>query len=142
MSENAAYPLTVYYDASCPLCKAEIESLKAMDEQGCLELKDCSGAGFCDADAEQDSISQPSMMRAMHVRDADGNWHQGIDSFIAVYRAVGMERVARMYSNPKLRPLWDRLYPWVARNRQWLSKFGLHRPFAWLIRRGGHHAGD
>jgi predicted DCC family thiol-disulfide oxidoreductase YuxK len=40
------YPLTIYYDASCPLCATEMHALKRNDAAGVLELVDCSAPEF------------------------------------------------------------------------------------------------
>lgn len=133
MSSN--YPLTVYYDASCPLCRAELHALKSTDYEGRLELRDCSTPDFADTSAESDGISRDAMMKAMHVRDARGHWYRGVDAFVMVYRAAGIERMVRLWAHPRLKPWWDRIYPWIARHRQIMSYLQLHRLFGWIVRR-------
>jgi len=118
------YPLTVYYDASCPLCTAELETLKARDEDGLLHLVDCSKGVVAFED-----VTQEQMMARIHARDATGRWLRGMDVFAAVYRAAGLWTFARLYASRWLRPLFDRLYPWIADNRQMLSRLGLSRLF-------------
>lgn len=46
MTPAPALPLTVDYDASCPLCRAEMEAMKARDARDVLRLVDCSSPGF------------------------------------------------------------------------------------------------
>jgi predicted DCC family thiol-disulfide oxidoreductase YuxK len=43
---SVAYPLTVYYDATCPLCVAEMGAMKARDTTDRLNLVDCSPQAF------------------------------------------------------------------------------------------------
>ena len=38
------YPLTIYYDASCPLCAAEMHALRDEDHACRLRLVDCSAS--------------------------------------------------------------------------------------------------
>ena len=38
----ATYPLTVYFDATCPLCTAEMGAMQARDSAKRLRLVDCS----------------------------------------------------------------------------------------------------
>lgn len=128
------YPLTVFYDASCPMCASEMQALKNLDRESRLELVDCSASDFSDEGLRAEAITRSALMRRMHVRDAHGRWMVGVDAFEAVYRAAGLERAARLWANPRLRPLFDRLYPWIARYRQPLSRLGMNALVKRLIR--------
>jgi len=136
----APYPLTVYYDASCPLCAAELHALRDCDDRGRLRLVDCSGPGFRDPAVTAAGLDVAALMRLIHARDAGGAWYRGVDVFVLIYRAVGIETIARLWAHPWLRPLWDRLYPQVARHRQLLSRLGLHPGFGWYLRRAARRA--
>lgn len=115
-------PLVVYYDASCPLCRTEIELLSS-SKPGALALCDCSSVEFDDTEARNRGVTQRQLMRALHVRDASGRWHIGIDALAAVYDAAGFTRVSRLLANRSLRPLWQRCYRWFARHRHVISTF-------------------
>lgn len=135
MKPQTEYPLRIYYDASCPLCRAELHSLKTRDEAEALELVDCSGSGFSDPDLQQAGIAVGTAMARIHARDAHGRWFDGVDVFQIAYGAAGMERTARVLGNRRLRPLLDRLYPVVAKHRHWLTRLGLAPVMAWVLRR-------
>jgi len=126
-------PLTVYYDKSCPLCATEMESLQKLDWRGRLRLEDCSAAAFDDSAARAEGVTREDMMTRMHVRDPEGRWLKGPDAFEAVYASAGLQRVARVWGSRRLRPLLDRVYPWIARNRQALSRLGVHRVVGRLL---------
>jgi len=130
----AQFPLTIFYDAGCPLCTKEMQAIKDYDHRDRLRLVDCSGADFVDADAACAGIVRADMMRLIHARDAAGHWFIGMDVFVLAYREVGIEAMARLWSNRWLRPLWDRLYPWVADHRMGLSRLGFTRAFDLLLR--------
>jgi predicted DCC family thiol-disulfide oxidoreductase YuxK len=132
--------LSVFYDASCALCRAEMGALAGEDANGLLDLVDCSAADFADAAALRSGITRDSMMRLMHVRDAQGNWHVGVDAFVAIYRTLGIETMARFWDHPWLKPMWKRAYPWIARYRQPLSRLGLNRGFELIVRRAASRA--
>jgi predicted DCC family thiol-disulfide oxidoreductase YuxK len=125
-----AYPITVYYDASCALCRAEIEAMQSRDVHERLRLVDCSAGDF----VAPEGTSRDALMSRIHARDANGVWLRGIDVFAAVYEAGGFPRLARIYRSRLLRPLFDRAYPWIADHRQLLSILGLARLFG-LARR-------
>ena len=120
-----AYPITVYYDASCPLCCAEIETMKSRDVRERMRLVDCSAIDF----VEPEGVSRDLLMSRIHARDANGAWLRGIDVVAAVYEAAGFPRIARVCRSAMLRPLLDRVYPWIADHRRILSALGLARLF-------------
>ena len=126
MTRKPAYPLTVFYDASCPLCAAEMQALQKLDELGRMRLVDCSAGDFDDTPLIGDGLRRADLMARMHARDSRGHWYVALDAFEVIYRAVGLERAARLWGSLALRPLFDRIYPWIARNRQTLSRAGMH----------------
>lgn len=119
-------PLQVFYDASCRLCATEMQALKAGDSQGRIVLVDCSAATFDDRPLRADGVTRAAMLQSLHVRDADGHWHRGVDAMATVYAALGFHAVAAAWVHPWLRPLTTRLYAWVVRHRHQLSALGLH----------------
>jgi predicted DCC family thiol-disulfide oxidoreductase YuxK len=135
-----SYPLTIYYDHSCPLCRQEMFALKEYDLQERLHLVDCSPADFSDELAKQAGYTREAMMRLIHARDASGQWLIGVPVFEAAYGATGMLAMQKMWSNRLLRPIWDRTYPWVADNRMGLSKLGLNKLFGWVVKRAAKKA--
>jgi predicted DCC family thiol-disulfide oxidoreductase YuxK len=133
------YPLTVFYDASCPLCAAEMRALREKDTAGRIELVDCSAPEFDDTVLAGAPITRQDLMERIHARDAHGRWLRGVDVFEAVYRAVGLEGAARTWGDPRWRRLLDRLYPWIARHRWLLSRLRLHAIVGRLIRGAARH---
>ena len=128
------FPLTVYYDASCPLCASEMRTLKARDRQGQLVLADCSAAAFDPPRCVSERVTREHMLERIHARDAAGRWFRDMDVFVAVYAVAGFPRLARLLGSRRLRPLLDRIYPWIAANRYRLSRLGLFRLFALIAR--------
>jgi predicted DCC family thiol-disulfide oxidoreductase YuxK len=124
MSAPVKFPVTVFYDRSCAMCASEMTALKALDNQQRFELVDCSTPAFkCEAAADA-GVSTDAMMTLIHARDANGRWLIGIECFEELYRAAGMKWAARMLGAPVLRHVLMAIYPWIARNRQLLSRSG------------------
>ena len=134
MQTALKFPLTVFYDASCAMCASEMHALKARDTGGRLALVDCSAPEFKHVDAENEGVTVDAMMALVYARDAGGRWLVGVDCFEAVYRAAGLEWVARFLGVPALRPFLDALYPWVAHHRQFLSRVGANAIVRLLMR--------
>ena len=118
----AAYPLTVYYDASCPLCVAEMGAMKARDADGRLDLVDCSPAGFSGGPAPRQAL-----MTAMHAVDAEGRVRSGMAAIRACRKAVGLPSGGMLLDLPVVGALADRAYAMLARNRYRLPR--------WLVTR-------
>lgn len=137
---TVSWPLRIYYDHSCPLCRQEMHGLVAGDRSGRIELADCSAPGLADAEAVRADFGVAEMQRIIHARDAAGVWYRGVEVFVIAYDAVGLTGMARMWSHPWLRPLWERLYPWFARNRMRLSRFGVAAAYGALVRRAAERA--
>lgn len=137
---TATWPLVIYYDASCPLCREEMHALKDHDLSARLALVDASAPGFTDADLAAAGIAQPDLMRLIHARDTAGRWFIGVEVFELAYAAAGLHGIARLWANPRLRPLWNRIYPWIARFRRPLSWLRLNRAYGWLVRRAAARA--
>ena len=140
----ARYPLTLYYDDSCRLCRAEMAAMKRLDRHDRLRLVDCSTPGFEDAACSTASIPVAALMRRLHARDADGVWRVGIPAFVVAYAAIDAVPVARFLAVPGRRSWLERAYGWLADHRQGFSKLGLNGLFGayvhWLARRAARKA--
>jgi predicted DCC family thiol-disulfide oxidoreductase YuxK len=127
MAAAVRYPLTIFYDASCPMCASEMHALKSRDAGARLLLVDCSAAGFDESVLAGTPIRKSDLMTLIHARDAHGRWFVGVDVFELAYGAAGLHKLAGFWGNPGLRPLLGRIYPWIARHRQLLSRLGFNR---------------
>ena len=125
------YPLTIYYDASCPLCTREVTVLKRYDHADLLRLIDCSPEKF----AAVEGHSREAMMQLIHARDAAGRWLIGAPVFAAAYRASGFASIASLWGSARLQPMWAVIYPWIARNRMLLSRLGATSALTWVLHR-------
>lgn len=133
------YPLTIYYDSACAICRSEMTTLRSLAAADRLVLVDCSGGAIDDACREA-GLSSADLLGIIRARDASGRWFSGVDVFVLAYGAAGLKAFAWLFSQPHLRVIWDRIYPWIARNRQRLSRLGLHHLFRLLPHRPARDA--
>jgi predicted DCC family thiol-disulfide oxidoreductase YuxK len=129
---NITYPLTIYYDASCPLCKAEMETIKETDFEQKLILVDCSTDSF--TEPAFCPTNKADMMERIHAQDAAGQWLKGVDVFAIAYKAGGFNKLGKFWDSKTLRPILTRAYPFIADNRHWLSKTPLPYVFNKMLR--------
>lgn len=118
--EPGAYPMTIYYDGACPLCTAEMSNIKQRSTDGRLEFVDISVPGFA---SQPPGVTQEALMRLIHARKADGSVIAGMEVFRLAYGAAGIGWVAGALGLPVIGALAERLYPWIARNRQHFPHF-------------------
>ena len=88
---------TVFFDGSCPLCRAEIGSYRRQDQAGSLCFVDVSEAGA----AIPEGIIQQRALERFHVRSGDGRVLSGAAAFVEVWTRLPKWRwAARAASLP------------------------------------------
>jgi predicted DCC family thiol-disulfide oxidoreductase YuxK len=88
---------TVYFDGTCPLCRAEIGYYRRKDQVGALCFVDISEAGA----TPPEGIAQQRAMKRFHVRASDGRVLSGAAAFVEVWTRLPRWRwAARTASLP------------------------------------------
>jgi len=88
---------TVFFDGSCPLCRAEIGYYSRKDQAGALCFVDVSEAGA----ATPEGTTQQRAMERFHVRARDGRVLSGAAAFVEVWARLPKWRwAARAASLP------------------------------------------
>jgi predicted DCC family thiol-disulfide oxidoreductase YuxK len=75
----------VYFDGACYLCSREIEHYRSKDRERLLQFVDISDPAFSAANEGLDPLR---VQQTMHVRDASGRLHQGVDAFLQIWRCI------------------------------------------------------
>jgi predicted DCC family thiol-disulfide oxidoreductase YuxK len=78
------YPLTVFYDGSCSVCRREMQVYQRNNPQKRLVFIDISQPDFI---AQNYGKTEQKFMARMHVRDADGVYATGVAAFILIWQA-------------------------------------------------------
>ncbi len=88
---------TVYFDGSCPLCRAEIGYYRRKDQASALCFVDVSETGAI----TPESMTRQRAMERFHVRAADGRVLSGAAAFVEVWTRLPQWRwAARAASLP------------------------------------------
>jgi predicted DCC family thiol-disulfide oxidoreductase YuxK len=72
---------TVYFDGSCPLCRAEIGHYQRQDQDRALCFVDISETGAI----PPDGVTREGAMKRFHVRAGDGRVLSGAAAFVEVW---------------------------------------------------------
>lgn len=131
------YPLTIYYDASCPLCNAEMSNLMLRNHRNLLRFVDISSTPN---ESPLPGIAWEDMMRLIHAQTTDGRVLVGVSVFRLAYEAVGLGWVTRATTWPLIAQMADHLYPLVATNRHRIPRRLVSFLFEGLIRRAAQQA--
>jgi predicted DCC family thiol-disulfide oxidoreductase YuxK len=118
MNENT-YPLTLLYDAACPVCALEMDHLRERDQAGRLIFVDIAAPGF---DASVYGVTHAELDAQIHARCADGRLLRGLEVLRLAYAAVGLGWVLRPTGAPPLRGLFDLGYRVFSRHRRRISR--------------------
>ena len=114
-----AYPMTLFYDAACPVCSLEMDHLRERDLAGRLIFVDIGAAGF---DAAAHGATLQAMNAEIHAMRPDGSMLMGVEVLRLAYEAVGLGWVLRASAWPLLRPAFDVAYRRFARHRIAISR--------------------
>lgn len=112
--------LTLFYDARCPLCSAEIDQLKRYDTQRQLMFEDINDKDFC---GRFPHIDRRKADEILHGQLSTGEMLYGLDVTCLAWRTVGRHRWLAVLRWPVIRWPADLFYRVFARNRHKISSF-------------------
>jgi len=101
--------LAVYHDSGCPMCRAEVGLMRKLDGDNSITWIDINAE---DAPLSVAGISYEEAMKNIHVRDASGEYHKGVDGFMAMWeRLPGYRRLVPLIRRvPALRSCLNVFY--------------------------------
>jgi len=126
---NNLQKLTLFYDAACPLCRAEIQFLSARNQQELLAFIDINSERYQPLVV---GVSCEQALAAMYGQYADGVLISGVEVFSAAYERANLRVLAWIFSRKTLRPMLNASYRFFAKNRHSIAR--MYGPFAlWLV---------
>ena len=116
--------LTLFYDAQCPLCNAEINQLKAYDNKQQLEFEDIHTPDFIQ---RFPYVDQVKAKRVLHGQLSNGEMIYGLDVTCLAWKTVGRHRWLTILRWPVIRWFSDLAYLFFARYRNNISSLFINR---------------
>jgi predicted DCC family thiol-disulfide oxidoreductase YuxK len=117
--------LTIFYDGYCPLCAAEMQTLRSLDIHNRLKLEDIHGNNFQEKFPHIDPIKAD---RLLHGQLADGKIITGLDVTCLAWKLVEKHRWIQILRWPLIRFFADLGYGFFARYRHQISAFVTGKP--------------
>ena len=115
--KNITVKLTIYYDASCPLCLAEIHLLKNHNKRGLLEFVSLQDLRPSDCD-----INCELAMQTIHARLGDSQMIKGHEVFFEAYKRTHLSFINYIFSFAIVRYVYAKFYLNFAKYRHQISK--------------------
>ena len=109
-----AYPLSIFFDGECPICRREINLMKILDRKDRLRFIDFSKTSY---HAREQGLNPCDLERVIHARWSDGRIITGVEVFREMWEGVGFTFLARMSRLPFMNGILVRAYSWFAKNR-------------------------
>jgi len=113
------YPLTLLYDAACPVCSLEMDHLWERNSGGHLAFVDITAPGF---EAATYGTTLAELQAQIHGVWPDGTHLIGLAALREAYAAVGLGWVLKPTAWGLLAPLANAGYRVFARHRQRISR--------------------
>lgn len=110
---------TVFFDGSCPLCRAEIDLYRRQDGDARLCFVDVSATDMAPAP----DLSAREAMARFHVREADGTLRSGAAAFVALWSEIPRWRWLASFARlPGVTPVLEGAYRLFLPVRPYLSR--------------------
>ena len=107
--------ITVFYDGKCGLCAKEINYYRRIAPVGVFVWQDITDPKI---DLTHEEFSLAEGLELLHIKDADGQLHIGVDGFILLWRQMKYWRLlAAVVALPPIRQLAHKAYTAFARRR-------------------------
>ena len=108
----------MFYDSYCPLCAAEMDQLRSLDEQGRLRFEDIHAEDFS---VRYPTVDPVAADRVLHGQYDDGRMIYGLDVTHQAWALVGRHRWLAILRWPIIRWFADLGYRFFARYRYGIS---------------------
>lgn len=114
MSTKPKWPITVFYDKACTICRNLVEGYKGQDAKNRLKLVDISSPNFR---AEKYGLDPELVRTYLYAKDTQNQTVRGIDAFIWVWQAIGKNIRAAILGWPIIRIVAQPIYRFFSRYR-------------------------
>jgi len=116
--DKPEYPLTIFYDGACGICRREMERYRTKDKNAGLKFVNVNRRDF---DAQAEGLDPRKILDYVHARDAKGKTVRGAEAFVWIWLACGYRVLPFLAQLPVIKQLARALYRLFARYRYKIS---------------------
>ncbi len=122
MDEEPKYPITIYYDGACGICRREMEHYRAKDKNARLKFINANHPNF---DPKSEGLDPQNILDYIHAKDENGKVVYGLEAFAWIWEACGYKLLPILVRLPLIRQLARAFYRLFARYRYKISRGNL-----------------
>ncbi|WP_263080143.1 DUF393 domain-containing protein [Endozoicomonas sp. Mp262] len=116
--KDISFPVTLFYDGSCPLCMKEVHWLQSKNNRKRLRFVDIKQADFAQ---HYPHLDVDALDNTLHAQWSNGKIVKGVDATVSAWEAVGKGWLLTPLTWPLFSDVATCTYKTFARNRHWLS---------------------
>jgi predicted DCC family thiol-disulfide oxidoreductase YuxK len=112
--DKPVYPITVFYDGACGICRREMERYRAKDKNARLKFVNVNRPDF---DAKSEGLDTEKIFDYLHAKDGGGRMVRGVEAFVWIWMACGYGILPVVAQLPIVKQLARASYRLFARYR-------------------------
>ena len=112
------YPITIFYDGACGICRKEMERYAAKDKNSRLKFVNANNPDF---KPENEGLDPKKILDYIHAKDGNGKIVYGVDAFAWIWEAYGYKFLPIFVRLPLVKVAARGFYRLFARYRYKLS---------------------
>lgn len=116
--KDIMFPVTLFYDGTCPLCMKEIKWLQSKNNRKLLYFVDIRQTDFAESYPHLDLAT---LDKVLHAQWGNGKIVNGVDATVSAWEAIGKGWLLTPLTWPVFSKIAVCAYKAFARNRHWLS---------------------
>jgi predicted DCC family thiol-disulfide oxidoreductase YuxK len=119
MDEEPKYPITIFYDGACGICRREMENYRTKDKNTRLKFINANHPNF---DPKSEGLDPIKILDYIYAKDQNGKVVYGVDAFAWIWEACGYKFLPILVRLPLIRELARAFYRLFARYRYEISR--------------------
>lgn len=118
MDEEPKYPITIFYDGACGICRREMGRYRAEDKNARLKFVNANHPNF---DLKSEGLDPQKILDYIYAKDQNGKVVCGVDAFAWIWEACGYKFLPILVRLPLIKQLARAFYRLFARYRYKIS---------------------